>query len=164
MMSECQQHGLPAPRYAFEAGGCTVEFFRHSEASLRQGLRDELCRVVLAAQATRPITNSAMQLLLGVSKSTVTRYLNELERAGYVQKSAPPASARRTCSRVDKGFTLHACRALPRRGDTLSSLPPTLSRARAAREKGSARVHVAAPSFPSTKYLCMVATGTPVAR
>ena len=88
MIAECQRHGLPAPRYAFEAGGCTVEFFRHTDATLRQqGLRDELRRVVLAAQANGPVTNSAVQQLLGVSKSTATRYLNELERAGYVQKS-----------------------------------------------------------------------------
>ena len=88
MIAECQRHGLPAPRYAFEAGGCTVEFFRHTEASLRrQGLRDELRRVVLAAQATGQVTNSAVQQLLEASKSTATRYLNELERAGYVQKS-----------------------------------------------------------------------------
>ena len=42
MMTECRRHALPMPRYTFEAGGCTVEFFKHPEASLRQqGLRDE---------------------------------------------------------------------------------------------------------------------------
>ena len=88
MITECQQHGLPVPRYTFGAGGCTVEFFRHTETSLQQqGLREELRRIVLAAQAAGPVTNSAVQQLLGVSKSTATRYLNELDRAGYLQKS-----------------------------------------------------------------------------
>ena len=88
MMTECQRHGLPAPRYTFEAGGCTVEFFRHTETSLQyQGLRADLRRIVLAAQTAGVVTNSAVQQLLGVSKSSATRYLNELDRAGYLQRT-----------------------------------------------------------------------------
>jgi hypothetical protein len=117
MMTECQQYGLPAPRYAFEADGCTVEFFRHSDASLRQqGLRDELRRVVLTAQETGQ---------------------------AICRSPAPPASARRTCSRVHKGFTPRACRELPRRRNSPSSLPPPLSRASAARERVQQDPHAA---------------------
>jgi ATP-dependent DNA helicase RecG len=85
---ECQRQGIPAPHYSFGAGGCTVEFFRHTEASLRQrGLREDLRRIVLTAQQTGEVTNSAVQQLLGVSKSTATRYLNELDRLEYLQRS-----------------------------------------------------------------------------
>lgn len=88
MMSECRRHALPMPRYTFEAGGCTVEFIKHTEASLRQqGLRDELVKIVLAVQASGAVTNSAVQQLAGVSKSTATRFLNELDRLGFLQKS-----------------------------------------------------------------------------
>jgi ATP-dependent DNA helicase RecG len=88
MMVECQRQGLLAPRYAFEAGGCTVEFFRYTEELLQQrGLREDLRRVVLQVQATGEVTNSAVQQLLGVSKSTATRYLNELDHLNYLQRS-----------------------------------------------------------------------------
>jgi ATP-dependent DNA helicase RecG len=88
MRADCRQHALPMPRYVFEAGGCTVEFFKYTAASLRQqGLRDELLKVVLSVQASGAITNSAVQQLVGVSKSTATRFLNELDRLGFLQKS-----------------------------------------------------------------------------
>jgi ATP-dependent DNA helicase RecG len=76
------------PRYTFEAGGCTVEFFKYTEAALRQqGLRDELIKVVLLVQTAGTVTNSGVQQLIGVSKSTATRFLNELDRLGLLQKS-----------------------------------------------------------------------------
>ena len=88
MMNECRRQALPVPRYAFEAGGCTVEFFKYTEAGLQQrGVRAELIPIVLRVQTIGTVTNSAVQELLGVSKSTATRYLNELDRAGYLQKS-----------------------------------------------------------------------------
>jgi ATP-dependent DNA helicase RecG len=88
MINECRQHALPVPRYTFEAGGCTVEFFKYTEAALRQqGLRDELIKVVLLVQTVGTITNSGVQQLTGVSKSTATRFLNELDRLGLLQKS-----------------------------------------------------------------------------
>lgn len=88
MMTECRQHALPMPRYTFEAGGCTVEFFKYTEESLhQQGLRDELVKIVLTVQASGAVTNSAVQQLTGVSKSTATRFLNELDRLGFLQKS-----------------------------------------------------------------------------
>jgi ATP-dependent DNA helicase RecG len=88
MIVECQRQGIPAPHYIFGAGGCTIEFFRHTEESLRQrGLREDLRRIVLTAQQLGEVTNSAIQQLLGVSKSTATRYLNELDRLDYLQRS-----------------------------------------------------------------------------
>ena len=88
MTNECRRHALPVPRCIFEAGGFTVEFFKHTEAALRQqGLRDELVQIVLAVQASGTITNSAVQQLVGVSKSTATRFLNELDRLDILQKS-----------------------------------------------------------------------------
>lgn len=73
MIVECQHQGIPAPHYAFGAGGCTVEFFRYTEASLQQrGLREDLRRIVLVVQKSGEVTNSAVQQLLGVSKSTAT--------------------------------------------------------------------------------------------
>jgi ATP-dependent DNA helicase RecG len=88
MINECRRHALPVPRYAFEAGGCTVEFFKYTEAALRQqGLRDELIKIVLLVQTAGTVTNSGVQELNGVSKSTATRFLNELDRLGFLQKS-----------------------------------------------------------------------------
>ena len=49
------------PRYTFEAGGCTVEFFKYTETPLRlQGLRDELIKIILTVQASGAVTNSAV--------------------------------------------------------------------------------------------------------
>ena len=88
MIVECQRQGIPVPHYAFEAGGCTVEFFRYTEESLRQrSLREDLRRIVLTTQQFGEVTNSMVQQLLRVSKSTATRYLNELDRLGYIQRS-----------------------------------------------------------------------------
>jgi len=88
MRAECRRYALPMPRYTFGAGGCTVEFFKHTDASLRrQGLREELIKIVLTVQTSGAITNSAVQQLAGVSKSTATRFLNELDRLGFLQKS-----------------------------------------------------------------------------
>ncbi|GAA4364007.1 hypothetical protein GCM10023185_33140 [Hymenobacter saemangeumensis] len=88
MINECRRHALPVPRYTFEAGGCTVEFLKYTEAALRQqGLRDELIKIVLSVQTAGTVTNSAVQQLTGVSKSTATRFLNELDRLGILQKS-----------------------------------------------------------------------------
>ncbi|SMB79542.1 ATP-dependent DNA helicase RecG, partial [Hymenobacter roseosalivarius DSM 11622] len=67
---------------------CTVEFFKYTEAALRQqGLREELIKIVLLVQSVGSVTNSAVQRLTGVSKSTATRFLNELDRLGFLQKS-----------------------------------------------------------------------------
>jgi ATP-dependent DNA helicase RecG len=88
MINECRRHALPVPRYIFDAGGCTVEFFKYTEATLRQrGLREELIKIVLLVQTAGTVTNSAVQQLTGVSKSTATRFLNELDRLGFLQKS-----------------------------------------------------------------------------
>ncbi|WP_394334631.1 helix-turn-helix domain-containing protein [Hymenobacter roseosalivarius] len=43
--------------------------------------------MVLAVQASGAVTNSAVQQLVDVSKSTATRFLKELDRLGFVQKS-----------------------------------------------------------------------------
>lgn len=88
MISECRRYALPIPRYTFEAGDCTVEFFKYTLTGLRQqGLREELIKVVLHVQTAGTVTNSIVQELTRVSKSTATRFLNELDRAGILQKS-----------------------------------------------------------------------------
>ncbi|QNE42045.1 helix-turn-helix domain-containing protein (plasmid) [Hymenobacter sp. NBH84] len=88
MIAECRRHALPLPRYRFETGGCSVEFFKYTEASWQvQGLRNELVTIMLSVQASGAITNSAVQQLVDVSKSTATRFLNELERLGFLQRS-----------------------------------------------------------------------------
>jgi Fic family protein len=76
------------PRYTFETGGCTVEFFEYTEDFLRQqGLRDELVKIILTVQASGAVNNSVVQQLAGVSMSTATRFLNELDRLGFLRKS-----------------------------------------------------------------------------
>ena len=88
MMAECRVHHLPAPRYSFEAAGCAVEFFYYTAAYLAaQGLRPELASLVLHVQHHATINNTTVQQLAGVSKPTATRYLSELEKAGYLQKT-----------------------------------------------------------------------------
>ncbi|WP_258049203.1 ATP-binding protein [Hymenobacter sp. NBH84] len=54
MIAECRRHALP--RYRFEAGGCTVKFFKYMEASLQaEGLRNQLVTIMLSVQASGAI-------------------------------------------------------------------------------------------------------------
>ncbi|WP_246601670.1 ATP-binding protein [Hymenobacter profundi] len=88
MIHECRVRQLPAPRYYFETSGMVVEFVRYTEAYLRtQGLRPELIPLVLYVQEHGVLTNSLVQQLTGLSKPTATRYLTELEKTGYLQKT-----------------------------------------------------------------------------
>jgi len=88
MIHECRVRQLPTPRYYFEASGFVVEFIRYTEAYLQaQGLRPELIPLVLYVQEHGMLTNSRVQQLTGLSKPTATRYLTELEKAGYLQKT-----------------------------------------------------------------------------
>ncbi|WP_210521683.1 ATP-binding protein [Hymenobacter terricola] len=88
MMAECRAHHLPAPRYSFDAAGFAVEFCYYTAAYLQsQGLRAEFIPLVLHAQDRGALTNTTVQQLAKVSKPTASRYLAELEKAGYLQKS-----------------------------------------------------------------------------
>ena len=88
MIAECQAHHLPAPRYFFDAAGCVVEFFYYTPTYLEgQGLRPELVTIVLHVQSQGTINNTLVQRMVGVSKATATRYLAELEKAGYLQRT-----------------------------------------------------------------------------
>lgn len=88
MLAECRAAHLPAPRYSFDAAGFGVEFRRYTAAYLAgRGLRAVLVPLVLKAQNRGALTNAEVRHLAGVSKPTASRYLAELERAGYLQKS-----------------------------------------------------------------------------
>ncbi len=88
MITECQKYHLPVPRYHFDASGFVVEFFRYTEAGLRdKGMKEELVKILLYVQENGRINNSGVQQLCGVSKPTATRYLSELEREKYLHKT-----------------------------------------------------------------------------
>jgi ATP-dependent DNA helicase RecG len=88
MITECHAHHLPAPRYFFDAAGCAVEFFYYTPTYLEgQGLKPELVTIVLHVQSQGTINNTTVQRTVGVSKATATRYLAELEKADYIQKT-----------------------------------------------------------------------------
>lgn len=88
MIAECQAYHLPAPRFYFDAAGFAVEFFFYTVAYLQsRKLRTELIPLVLHVQSQGTINNSTVQQLAGVSKPTASRYLAELEKAGYLQKT-----------------------------------------------------------------------------
>jgi len=87
MIAECRAHHLPAPRFSFDAAGFGVEFRYYTTAYLQsQGLRAEFIPLVLHAQDQGALTNTTVQHLAKVSKPTASRYLAELEKAGYLQK------------------------------------------------------------------------------
>ena len=88
ILSECRAVHLPAPRFYFEASGFVVAFAKYSPAYWQQqGVRADLVPVLLYAGQHGSITNTVVQQQLGVSKPTATRYLGELERGGYLQKT-----------------------------------------------------------------------------
>ncbi len=88
MIAECRAYQLPAPRFYVEAADFTVEFFSDSPAYFRrQGIREDFIPIMLQVQAQGTTNNTAVRQLLGVSKATATRYLAELEKNGYLQKT-----------------------------------------------------------------------------
>ncbi len=88
MITECQKYHLPIPRYYFDASGFVVEFFRYTEADMRdKGMKEELIKIILYVQEKGRINNSLVQQLCNVSKPTATRYLSELEREKYLHKT-----------------------------------------------------------------------------
>lgn len=88
ILSECRAVHLPAPRFYFEASGFVVAFAEYSPAYWQQqGVRADLVPVLLYAGQHGSITNTVVQQQLGVSKPTATRYLGELEKGGYLQKT-----------------------------------------------------------------------------
>ena len=88
MIAECQAYHLPSPRFYFDVAGFAVEFFFYTVAYLQsRKLRTELIPLVLHVQSQGTINNSTVQQLVGVSKPTASRYLAELEKAGYLQKT-----------------------------------------------------------------------------
>lgn len=88
ILSECRAVHLPAPRFYFEASGFVVAFTEYSPAYWQQqGVRADLVPVLLYAGQHGSITNTVVQKQLGVSKPTATRYLGELEKGGYLQKT-----------------------------------------------------------------------------
>jgi ATP-dependent DNA helicase RecG len=88
MLNECRAAHLPAPRFYFEASGFVVAFADYSAAYWQaRGVRSDLVPVLLYAGQHGSITNTLVQQQLGVSKPTATRYLSELEKGGWLQKS-----------------------------------------------------------------------------
>ena len=88
ILNECHVVRLPAPRFYFESSGFVVAFAAYSPAYWQQqGVRADLVPVLLYAGQHGSATNTAVQQQLGVSKPTATRYLGELEKGGYLQKT-----------------------------------------------------------------------------
>ncbi len=81
MRELCREQGLPEPRFAEESGGFQVVFAkdRFTPEQLRaMGLTDDRVRVVLLAKQQPRVTNQQVQQLLGVSRQTASRCLDEL--------------------------------------------------------------------------------------
>jgi ATP-dependent DNA helicase RecG len=88
ILSECHAVHLPAPRFYFEAWGFVVAFAEYSPAYWQQqGVRADLIPVLLYAGQYGSVTNTVVQRQLGVSKPTATRYLGELEKGAYLQRT-----------------------------------------------------------------------------
>ena len=79
---------LPALRFYFEASGFVVAFAEYSPVYWQQqSIRPDLVPVLLYAGQHGSVTNTVVQQQLGVSKPTARRYLGELEKGGYLQKT-----------------------------------------------------------------------------
>lgn len=88
ILNECHAVHLPAPRFYFEASGFVVAFAEYSPLYWQQqGVRAELVPMLLYIGQHGSITNTVVQQQLGVSKSTATRYLGELKKGSYLQKT-----------------------------------------------------------------------------
>lgn len=88
ILNECRAVHLPVPRFYLEASGFVVAFAEYSPAYWQQqGVRADLIPLLLYVKQHRNITNTVVQQQLGVSKPTATRYLGELEKGGYLQKT-----------------------------------------------------------------------------
>lgn len=83
----CREQGLPEPDFREEAGGFLVMFTkdRFSEDRLQAlGLTEAQLRVARTVKEQGLTTNRAVQELLGVSRATVIRLLDDLVRKGVL--------------------------------------------------------------------------------
>jgi predicted HTH transcriptional regulator len=90
IIETCVQAGLQEPVIEEEQGGFSITFLKdiYKEGYLRTlPLDEDQIKVLLYIKENGSITNSQFQQLIGVSKRTATRQLQELIEKGFVQKS-----------------------------------------------------------------------------
>lgn len=87
IINSCLEAGLPEPKIAEDFGGILVEIFknRYSQDNLKKfELNERQLMAVTYVKENGSITNSKYQAVCGVSKSTATRDIKELEDKGLL--------------------------------------------------------------------------------
>ncbi len=80
IMNACKTHNIAPPIFSNNPPDFQVELIKYTKKSLKaSGLKEELSQIVLFVQTNGIISNTNVQNICNVSKSTATRFLNELE-------------------------------------------------------------------------------------
>lgn len=80
IMNACKTHKIAPPIFSNNPPDFQVELIKYTNKSLKaSGLKEELSQIVLYIQTNGIISNTDVQNICNVSKSTATRFLNELE-------------------------------------------------------------------------------------
>lgn len=84
----CKEHGLPRPKFVERQGGfeACLPRFRAIEELVALGLEERAARVVARVEREGGVKNQEVQEMLGVSKRTATRILQDLVAAGFLHR------------------------------------------------------------------------------
>lgn len=89
MIRACREQDLPEPEFSEHTGGFAVTFSKDmytSESLKRRGLNERQIRAVGETKQSGTITNERYTKLVGVSKATATRDLEELVGLGILER------------------------------------------------------------------------------